>query len=490
VAARGGDLRETPLPEVVRDLLFDRADGVLSVAAAARTDVYFDRGDVFYCRSDAPEQRLEALLVRWGLVAAPAVPALVARAGRDVRGTLVKEGVFPSAEAFDEFMAQILRERVMDLFTLEAGPWTFEPKDVRAMRQLAFPSTTPNVILEGARRLAGAERLLAPLVGDDPALQLNDRPAIRVEALQMSPTEGYVMSMVTGTTPVSEVARVSPLGKGETVRLLYALLVLDVLRHPSFVGHRFSLSFLAERSAAEQKRDKAERARVEAEYQRVRGIDLFQILEGGATMRPDDLRTAVKSYQEQWTPEKFSPRIAKEQREQLLLIAGRASELLLAAMDADRKQRQADSEAAASGEGEGGFKRMELSKSSAQEKKDREATQAQEHFRRACEAFRGKDYHHAVEFTREAIRLNETAEYQALLGDALSMNPLWGKRAEEAYLRAMQLDHFDPRLPLVLGRIYAKAGLKARAKEMFEKSLDIQADFEDAKAALKELKRS
>jgi tetratricopeptide (TPR) repeat protein len=178
-------------------------------------------------------------------------------------------------------------------------------------------------------------------------------------------------------------------------------------------------------------------------------------------------------------------------RDQLLLITGRASEVLLAAMDAERKQRQADLDLAAEGlsEDQVRFKRMELSKSATQEKKDRDSAQAQEHFRRACDAFRAKDYHRAIEFAREAIRLNETAEAHALLGDALSMNPLWGKRAEESYLRAMQMDRFDARLPLSLGRIYLRAGLKQRAREMFEKAIEIQPDFEDAKAALKDAKK-
>ena len=177
-----GRISDVPLAEALRDLFFDRADGVLTVTAASgKTEIFLDQGCVFYARSDSPEQKLERILVRWGLVSEHAIAAFVQRAGRDVRGALVSEGIFPAPEAFDEFMAQILRERVMDCFVLEAGEFEFESKDVRAMRQLAFPSTMPNVILEGVRRMNHAERTLAALVEDDAPLALNEKPAVPLQ---------------------------------------------------------------------------------------------------------------------------------------------------------------------------------------------------------------------------------------------------------------------------------------------------------------------
>ena len=134
-----GRISEVPLAEVLRDLFFDRADGIVGVAGpTGKTEIFLDQGCVFYARSDSPEQKLERILVRWGLVSEHAIAAFVQRAGRDVRGALVTEGIFPAPQAFDEFMAQILRERVMYCFVLDQGEFEFEAKDVRAMRQLAF----------------------------------------------------------------------------------------------------------------------------------------------------------------------------------------------------------------------------------------------------------------------------------------------------------------------------------------------------------------
>lgn len=487
-----GSFETHPLAEVLRDLLFDQASGVLAIAAPGyRADVMIDRGSVIYCRSDAPEQKLEKLLVKWGLMTEAQVQGLVQRAGANVRAGLVREGVFPSEQAFDEFMGQILRERVLDLFQQPQATFAFTPRDVSSLRQIAFPSTTPDLLLEGCRRLPDIDTLLAPLLQDAAPPQINERPAVTLQSLHMAPAEGYVLSLVTGSSSVEEILRVSPLGRDETLRLLYALLVLDLARHPSLSGHRFTVAELAARQARDKDRDSAEHARIDAEYQRIKGIDLFQIVPGAGSLPPEALRQAVRAYQEQWKTEQFSPRTSREMRDQLTLIQGRAGELLLAAMEAERRQVLGDvpfEHALPDGDDDAGkFKRLELLKSQAQSQAEADQRSASQFFARAVEAFRGKDYHGAIQFAREAIRRHETGEYQALLGDALAMNPHWGKKAEEAYLRAMQLSQYDPRLPLALGRIYARAGLKQRAREQFEHSLALQPDFEDARLALREL---
>jgi Tfp pilus assembly protein PilF len=486
-------LADVPLAETLRDHFFDAVDGVLAVTTpTSRSELFLDQGSVFYAKSDAPDQKLERILVRWGLVSEGAIASFVQRAGRDVRGTLVAEGIFPTPQAFDEFMGQILRERVMDCFVLEEGDVELEVRDVRAMRQIPFPATMPNVILEGARRMAGASRILAPLVEDDAPLALNERPAVPLQSLQMGPTEGFVLSLVTGRTSLSEISRVSPLGPDESARLLYGLLVLDVLRHPAFVGVRFNVAHLARRTEVVKQREQAERDTIGREYQRLRSVDLFQLVPGGSKLTGDEIRVAVRGYQEQWSPDKFLPAIAKEMRDELVLIAGRASELLLAAMESERKARAGDFEAAVAAQGMSGdalrLKRLEFSKSEAQEKKEADVNAASQWFRKAQDALAGKDYHDAIQFAREAIRRDERAEFHAVLAESLTMNPHWSKKAEESWMRAIELDPYAATYPLALGRLYAKAGLRQRAREQFEKALALQPENEDAKAALKEVK--
>ncbi len=483
-----GNTSEVPVAEVLRDLHFDRKDGVLHVGAGGRNDeFYLDRGEVFYCKTDAAGERLDQLLVKWGLVPAHEVAALVQRAGQDVRGALVREGVFEDEKAFDDFMSQVLRERMAQVFTRSDATWDFEERDVRSLRAIAFDTTTPDVILEGVRRMGHAETVLAALIEEDSALRLNLHPAVPVESLRMGPSEGYVLSMVDGTTPVSAIVRTSPLGQGDTLRLLYALLLLDVLVHPAYEGYRFAVGHLAKKREQEGSRDAEEMAAIESEYERVRSLDAFHLLpglEGGAF---DERRAKLKAWQEQWNPARFSPRTQKDMRDQLSYFAGRGGEALLALMDAEhRSVGEPEKEAEGSTID---LRRLELTKSESQERLDGLEDRAKQYLDHAAEAMEKKDYHSAVQYLREGLRLHESAEAQEMLGDALAENPHWRRKAEEAYQRAMELDRFKPHIPVKLGRLYSHAGMKAKARAAFERSLEIQSDYEDAKQALTDLKR-
>lgn len=488
-----GTTNETPLVEALRDLHFDRADGVLSLSADGRAvHLYLDQGSVFYAKSDAPEQRLDRILVRWGLVEEAAVAGLLQRAGGDVRGALVREGVFASEAGFDDFLGKVLVERALECFAWPAVTFSFESKDVRELHQLRFPLSTPNLILEGARRLPESERILQPLGRDPSPLAVNAQPAIPVESLHLSPQEGYVLSQVTGSAGADALFALSPLGADETLRLLYGLLVLDVLRHPAGAGYRFSLAHVSRRLSEDEKREAAERQAIQEEYRRIRSLDAFQLVPGAAEMTRDALRDTLRDYQEQWRSEKFSDRVAKDMREHLLLIAARAGEARLALQESERRRAGAAADEGGAGSEEDDFrlKRMEFSKTEAQAKEEAAQKAAEMHYHRALEAVKAKDYHAAIQFLQQAVRKHETARSHALLAECLSQNPHWTHKAEDAYRRAMELDQFDARLPLALGRLYARAGLKGRAREQYQKALEIQADLEDAKQALRELKRS
>jgi tetratricopeptide (TPR) repeat protein len=479
---------DVPLAEVLRDLHFDRKDGVLHVTGGGRNDeLYLDQGEVFYCKTDAPGERLDQILVKWGLVPSHEVAALVQRAGQDVRGALVREGIFADENGFDDFMNQVLRERMAQVFTRSDANWEYEERDVRALRAVAFDTKTPDVILEGVRRMAHAETVLAALIEDDSALRLNSRPAVPVESLRMGPSEGYVLSMVDGSTPVSAIARTSPLGEGDTLRLLYALLVLDVLTHPSYEGYRFAVGNLAQRRQHEGNRDAEQGTAIDTEYARVRGLDVFHLLPGLPDGSLDERRARIKAWLEEWKPERFSERTQKEMREQLAYLAGRGGEALLGLMEAEHRGAGGPEKET---EGPGAdVRRLELTKSESQERLDALERQAMQYLAHAEEAVSKKDYHSAVQYLREGIRLHDSSEAQEMLGDALAENPHWRRKAEEAYQRAMELDRFKPHLPVKLGNLYAHAGMTAKARAAYERALDIQSDYEDAKQAIRDLRR-
>lgn len=486
-----GTTTDTPLAETLRDLHFDRKSGTLVVSAPAdatpakRTDqLSIDRGEIFYCRSDAPTQRLDQVLVRWGLCEAESVGEVLRRAGRDVRGGLVAEGVFPDAATFDDFMGRVLRERTLETLALDPASYEMKEEDVSHLRSVPFPTSTPNLILEAARRLPRDEAVLTPLREATSPLSPNAAPPIRLEKLHLSPQEGYVLGLVNGSSACAEIAQVSPLGEAETVRLLFGLLLLDVLHHPATAGYRFSIGAFARKRDATAKKEEEEKARIRTEYERVKSRDVFHLLPDEGDDAHLDPAEQLRRYRDRWTPDKFSPSVAKEMREHLLLIASRAGEALLAGVGSKRK-----GDAFAEGDDQYQFKRMELSKTDAQAREEDLQRRAEEACKRGLQALAKKDYHSAVQLLRDAVRMHETARHHAALAEALSHNPHWLHRAEESYRRAMQLAQFDTNIPLALGRLYARTGHVEKARQQFERVLEMAKGHEEATAELAALKK-
>jgi protein O-GlcNAc transferase len=110
---------------------------------------------------------------------------------------------------------------------------------------------------------------------------------------------------------------------------------------------------------------------------------------------------------------------------------------------------------------------------------------ARYHFEKGLEHFTRGDFHNAVQLFRRAVRIdNQQAEYHRHLALALSRNPMWGRRAEEALLRAIELEPDHAETHYFLGRIYIDSGRPARALERFEESLRLNPELEPARLEL------
>ena len=75
---------------------------------------------------------------------------------------------------------------------------------------------------------------------------------------------------------------------------------------------------------------------------------------------------------------------------------------------------------------------------------------------------------------------------QLLLARGYSKNPKWAKRAEELLLDASRQNPQSPEAWALLGAIYAARGLRTRAVSMYKKTIELQADHEEASRYLAE----
>lgn len=114
---------------------------------------------------------------------------------------------------------------------------------------------------------------------------------------------------------------------------------------------------------------------------------------------------------------------------------------------------------------------------------------ANENFLRGINNLKDGNYWNAVDFFRHSTRINPAkAKYWSHLSFALSKIPKRVKEAEEALLKAIDLEPDNANYHIQLGKIYLDAKITLRAIRQFEAALSCDPDNGQAKAELEKLK--
>jgi curved DNA-binding protein CbpA len=116
------------------------------------------------------------------------------------------------------------------------------------------------------------------------------------------------------------------------------------------------------------------------------------------------------------------------------------------------------------------------------------ARKADVKYRQGRTLFQQGLYEEAIIFLEEAIRLRKNKpDYYLLLAMAEAKLPAYKKKAEEDFLKVMEMEPWNPEAYLGLGLLYLGEGLKIKAKKYISKALEIDPDHQQARAALERL---
>ena len=232
-----GDLETSSVPELLRSLLASRETGILTFRrdAIVKT-VYIREGRVVFGTSSDPDERLgESLLVRGKITARQYLQASnMIRPERRLGAILVEmealepEDLMPAVE-------QHVRDILMDLVCWNRGDYELVMKDagrrgVDLDNVVALNISTENLILEGIRRCRSWSQILRGIGGDIESVPAPTGDTDVLYKLDLSSEEQEVLSQVNGRSTVEQICQVSYLSNFETCRILWALLVLGVIR--------------------------------------------------------------------------------------------------------------------------------------------------------------------------------------------------------------------------------------------------------------------
>ncbi|MBC7363247.1 MAG: DnaJ domain-containing protein [Candidatus Aminicenantes bacterium] len=124
----------------------------------------------------------------------------------------------------------------------------------------------------------------------------------------------------------------------------------------------------------------------------------------------------------------------------------------------------------------------------AQDSVDDLVKKAEIKYRQGRTLFQQGLYEEAIIFLEEAIRLRKNKpDYYLLLAMAEAKLPAFKKKAEEDFLKVIEMEPWNPEAYLGLGLLYLGEGLKIKARKYISKALEIDPEHHQARAALEKL---
>jgi hypothetical protein len=227
-----GSFEETSVPELLKSVLGSGETGVLTFRKGSVTkSVHLHLGRVVYARSSDPDERLgEDLLLRGKITIRQYLEAsqLIAP-GRRLGTILVELGALEPEDLIGAVEHHV-REILLAVFTWTTGEYELVMTDPGSEDVIALNMSTESLILDGIRRTRAWSRIFRGIGGDLDAILVptgNNDALLRVE---LTDEEQEILAHVNGRASVEQLCQVSYLSNLETCRVLWALVVLGVVR--------------------------------------------------------------------------------------------------------------------------------------------------------------------------------------------------------------------------------------------------------------------
>ncbi len=484
------------LAELLRDLFFEELTGEMAVhdPAGSTVRLHFDRGMLYFADGSEDTEHLEAHMAAAGVLPAPVIAKLKSATTQPLEmaarliatGTLTKAALAPAIRT-------LVEQGVVRAFSWPSGTYEFTSSD--AAQDFFDPDIlfTFECILKGIEAMAYFGPLKDVLLRLPGRVRLCEKVFLPVNRLALKPHHGYILSRIDGSLRLDEIAMLMPPGEDEeSLHFLYGLAVLGIVEFvPPVNAGPFSLREIMQDYHQASAREEREAALIKETAARIVTQSSTEILGVPPNAAHPRAQAAFEQARATFRRDRFSDRVREKYKKELSLIESKHAEafLTLQVERLEQTGRIAAGDVPLSEIDPNDLVvRREMVKTEAQAAKEQTEKLAGKYFQKAREYFLEKDFHNCIQFCRLAIKFDEAqAPVYALMAEALAKNPntRWQKMAEEAYLRAHELDAWNADYCIALGMFYKNQGLDIRARRQFEKALEILPSHPVAKEALR-----
>jgi len=216
------------LVDVLTFIFSNKKSGVLVVLdGRIKKTIFFQRGDVRMATSNLPEDRIGAVLYRYGLVTNEELEAALSKAkGRRKLGqVLVDEGALTVHDLY-----KCIRKQIEDIFysvlLFREGEFYFYTMQKEGSLPVLMNLSTNNLLMEGVRRIDEMSYFRERLPSSEVVLEVSPE----VPPKKLEEKESRVYFLIDGARTVKEIGRESRLGEFETTKIIFHLLQMRYIR--------------------------------------------------------------------------------------------------------------------------------------------------------------------------------------------------------------------------------------------------------------------
>jgi DnaJ-domain-containing protein 1 len=513
-----GRLAEGVLPGLLRDLYVGRKTGLLTFARGdERRSVHVRRGHLVNADSNVREERMGEVMVRQGRITEGDLKRALGFMIRDKKrlGVVLMELGLIDTDGLEDAVARHVHDILAKVFTWTEGEYEFHERDESAPQEgeVTLKLSTGDLILEAARGVQDPDVVRYSLGDMDRVVGLSSDPLLRFQRINLSPTDGYLLSRVDGTLSAREVMQLIPLPLEETQKSLFGLVSTGVVEFlPLPPRPRPALERAGPKGRAASALPAAgemapaptpppavsappdrpvppdaRRQEILEAHGALKTRTHFEVLGITRESTEAQVKEAYFRMAKRFHPDAHHDAALSDLRDKLEAVFSRLGDAyevlrnprIRASYEKALHARASQAEPAVA---------VALPVESADPRQ--EARMAEEAIRKAARSLAAEKYWETIQLLEPAIGRVEGKVRQTgrvLLAKAYMKNPNWVKQGEELLLAVLQDDPRHLEAYLLLGNLYKSGGLRSRAVTMFRKVLDLNPEHEEALAQLSQI---
>jgi tetratricopeptide (TPR) repeat protein len=491
-----------PLPSMMADLAKARVTGALSATADGETrEIMFTKGEIRAARSYVEEEKLGTWLVsREKITEDDRALMLLAQGGGAAQpfGQILVNKGYLTLEELDAELEQLALEIIRKAARTHGTACEFIDGGGEGQLDTLPNVVTAEVVLLAAREFKDVDAIRQVIGSPDQAVTISGSLNDMLEDVQLTPTEGFLLSRLDAAPDVASLIRLSSLSEEQTYNTLYTLLLSGTVvigdgtqtEQPISVAEKEDqreekVEETAE-EAGEDDFDFTERQLEERRYilklsEDVTKVDHYRALDLTREANPGEIKESWEKIQNRFSAENPVSHLRDMTAHlERIVERGRAAYEVLSHFPTRTRYDEILKSLATD------RKPVDDAEKAAVDAKARKAL-VEANLKRANELIKEDELYLAIQLLEQACALEPRPEELLKLARLLQRNPLWVNRALACMRRAIEADPRNIDAWLELADFWRRRNHAERQRKSLERVLAIDPDNEQANKMYKDL---